>query len=287
MRNDQYKLNDHQNMLLSMLKDLDAVCRRHGIRYQLFSGTALGAVRHHGFIPWDDDLDVIMLREDYERFLSAAESDLDASVYFVQRELSAHWPMQFSKLRRNGTACMEKSRPRDSKMHQGVYVDIFPCDDAAKSPLIRRLQYLSSRIVVAKCLDARGYETDSLLKKCFMLVCRLLPLALLRRFCVKRRPSSSMVHTFFAAGSKYEKNVFERAWFTESVSLPFEDGEYPVSAHYDALLTKLYGDYHRIPSPEERKVKEHLAIMDLDRPWQDYLEQQRTMVFDGYSRSIR
>ena len=98
---------------------------------------------------------------------------------------------------------------------------------------------------------------------------------------------SGMVHTFFGAGSKYQKNIYERAWFEQSVLLPFEDGQFPVSAHCDALLTKLYGDYHRIPSEQERKVKEHLAILDLNRPWQDYLEQQKTMVFDGFSRSIR
>lgn len=287
MRTDQHICNEHQKLLLSMLKDLDAVCRKNGIRYQLFSGTALGAVRHHGFIPWDDDLDVVMLRADYERFLACAEQELDGDKYFVQREFSAHWPMQFSKLRRNGTACMEKFRPRDPEMHQGVYLDIFPCDDAAKSPLVRRLQYLASRIVVAKCLYARGYETNSLLKKCFMQLCRLLPLSPFRRFCVKRRPTSGMVHTFFGAGSKYQKNIYERAWFEQSILLPFEDGRFPVSAHCDALLTKLYGDYHRIPSEQERKVKEHLAILDLNRPWQDYLEQQKTMVFDGFSRSIR
>ena len=69
--------------------------------------------------------------------------------------------------------------------------------------------------------------------------------------------------------------------------MPFEDGKYPVSAAYDELLTRLYGDYHRIPPPEERKVKQHVAILDLNRPYQDYLEEQKTMEFDGYSRSIR
>ena len=284
---EKHELTAHQRMLLEMLWEIDRICTKHDISYMLFAGTALGAVRHSGFIPWDDDVDVVMLREEYERFLNAAEQTLDSEKYYMQREFSAHWPMQFSKLRRNGTACMEKFRPRDPELHQGVYLDIFPCDDLADSPLVRKLQYYASRVVVAKCLDARGYETDSLLKKYFMLLCRLLPTAPFRRFCVKHRQSSKMVHTFFAAGSKYGKNVFERAWFTESILLPFEDGEFPISAHYDALLTKLYGDYHRIPSPEERKIKEHPAILDLNRPWQDYLEQQKTMEFGGYSRSIR
>ena len=161
-------MNAHQKLLLEMLKDLDAVCRRHGIPYQLFSGTALGAVRHQGFIPWDDDLDIVMLRRDYERFFTEASGDFDEKLYFVQREFTEHWPMQFSKLRRNGTTCMEKYHPKDPKMHQGVYIDIFPCDNLSDFRLMRGVQFLASKVVIAKALYARGYETDSRLKKVFI-----------------------------------------------------------------------------------------------------------------------
>lgn len=103
---DGKELTAHQRLLLTMLKDFDAVCRKHNIRYQLFAGTALGAVREHGFIPWDDDIDVILLRSEYERFFEEAAGDFDAEIYYVQKENSAHWPMQFSKLRRNNTTCI-------------------------------------------------------------------------------------------------------------------------------------------------------------------------------------
>ena len=93
----------HQTLLLEMLKDIDIVCKRHRISYQLFAGTALGAVRHHGFIPWDDDVDIIMSRSEYERFFKEAAKDFDETLYFAQQEHSAHWPMPYSKLRRNNT----------------------------------------------------------------------------------------------------------------------------------------------------------------------------------------
>ena len=118
----------HQALLLEMLKDFDAVCRRHHISYQLFAGTALGAVRHHGFIPWDDDVDVILMRSEYDRLFAEAAGDFDPERYYVQQEHGPHWPMQFSKLRRNHTACIEKYHPKDMAIHQGVYLDIFPCD---------------------------------------------------------------------------------------------------------------------------------------------------------------
>ena len=71
----------HQSLLLKMLKDIDMVCRKHRISYQLFAGTALGAVRHHGFIPWDDDVDIVMPRREYERFFSEAAGDFDEAYY--------------------------------------------------------------------------------------------------------------------------------------------------------------------------------------------------------------
>ena len=110
------------------------------------------------------------------------------------------------------------------------------------------------------------------------------------RDCVKEDLGSSrseMVHTFFGGALKYKKNVYDRAWFSESEEMCFEGGMFPVSKYYDALLTKLYGDYMQLPAPEDRKCKEHAAILDLEHPYTDYLEQQQSMKLDTYSRSIR
>ena len=224
------ELSEHQKVLLSMLKDFDAVCEKHGIRYMLFAGTALGAVRHSGFIPWDDDADVILMRADYEKFFECAAKDFDAEKYYVQREYGAHWPMQFSKLRLNNTACIEKYHPKDPEIHQGIYIDIFPCDNLSDNKAVRKLQFLASKIVIAKALYARGYETDSFAKKCFMQLCRPLPLEPFKRICIRRKDSSSyMVHSFFAASKSYEKSIFPREWFEKTMRVPFEDAEFPIS----------------------------------------------------------
>lgn len=84
-----------------------------------------------------------------------------------------------------------------------------------------------------------------------------------------------------------KKNLLPRAWLTESVELPFEDGVFPVTAHYDALLTQLYGNWHVLPSPSERRCKAHAAIIDLERSYTDYLAAQRAMRIDACTRSIR
>lgn len=286
----EYKseINELQKIQLSMLKDFDAVCQRHRISYQLFSGTALGAVRHKGFIPWDDDIDVVMLREDYERFFDSASKELDSNKYYVQREFSEHWPMFFSKLRLNGTTYIEKYHSHDARIHQGIYIDIFPCDNLSDSRLMQKLQYIASKIVIAKSLYVRGYETNSTVKKCFMQFCRILPTEPFKRLCIRRNDSSSLkVHTFFGGGKKFERSIFFREWFEQSVKMRFEDSEFPVSAHYDEMLRVMYGDYMIMPTLEQRVCKRHAAIVDINKPYTFHLEEQRNMKIEKYTESIR
>ena len=96
-----------------------------------------------------------------------------------------------------------------------------------------------------------------------------------------------MLHSFLAAGKRFEKNIIPREWIEDTIELPFEDGFFPVSAHYDALLTQLYGDWHTLPSPSERKCKEHVAILDLERSYVVHLSELHNMKFGVLTRSIR
>ena len=109
--------------ILILLEEVDRICQKHQLSYMLFAGTLLGAVRHKDFIPWEDDIDVLMPREDYQRFLDIAQRECDKNVFFVQREFSHHWPMHFSKLRLQNTAYIEKYHPKDPLQHQGIYID--------------------------------------------------------------------------------------------------------------------------------------------------------------------
>lgn len=286
-RNQGPDVKAHQQALLTLLREFDRVCRALDIPYVLFAGTLLGAVRHQGFIPWDDDVDVLMLREDYDRFLREADTVLDRETFFLQKEFSEHWPMFFSKLRLNGTTCLEKYHPKDTRIHQGVYMDIFPCDRAAGSELGRKLQFCASKVVIAKSLDARGYDTDSKKKKLFLALCRLLPAGPFLHLVKTGSKSSGMRHSFLGAASRYEKNVFPEEYFTRRTDMPFEAGRYPVPEAHDALLRQLYGDYMRQPPPEERICKQHAILIDLDRSYEAYQHYRDDMQFDVYTRSIR
>lgn len=280
-------IKDHQQALLRLLAEFDRVCSKLDIPYVLYAGTLLGAARHGGFIPWDDDLDVLMLREDYDRFLRETEGVLDGERFFLQKEFSAHWPMFFSKLRLNGTTCLEAFHPKDPAMHQGVYMDIFPCDSASATAPGRWLQYAASRVVIAKCLDARGYDTDSKVKKLFMALCRLVPLRPMLRLTKRGKGDSGVVHSFLSAARSFDKNVFPRRYFTDRGLLEFEGRLYPVPRDWDALLGQLYGDYHILPSEAERQVKRHAILVDLEKSHEAYEHYRDGMEFAVHTRSIR
>lgn len=280
-------LAEHQAALLRLLQEFDRVCKALDIPYVLFAGTLLGAVRHEGFIPWDDDLDVLMLREDYHRFLAEAHTVLDADTFFLQKEFSEHWPLFFSKLRLNGTTCLEKMHPKDAQMHQGIYIDIFPCDSARETELGRRLQFVASKVVIAKALDKRGYDTNSIAKKVMIALCRLLPQKPFLRYAQRGKADGDIAHTFLAGARKYSKNVIPRRFLTERCEVTFEGGTYPAPADYDACLTMLYGDYKTLPPPEERVCKQHSILVDTQRSYEEYADYREGMTFEVHTRSIR
>lgn len=280
-------LQEHQQALYSLLQEFDRVCRALDIPYYLFAGTLLGSVRHEGFIPWDDDLDIIMLRKDYQRFLEQAPQVLNAESFFLQAEFSDRWPMFFSKLRLERTACIEKYHPRDLQTHRGVYMDIFPCDNAFESAFGRKLQFLASKVVIARGLWRRGYDTDSKKKKLFMAFCRLLPGKLFLRITQGPKKTGAWVHSFLGAASRLEKSVYPASCFGQAGQGRFEGGSYPIPADPDRLLTILYGDYRTLPPEEERKCKAHCVLVDLTRSYRAYDHYTDDITFDVPTRSIR
>lgn len=280
-------LRKHQIEMATLLSEFDRVCKALDIPYVLFAGTLLGAVRHEGFIPWDDDLDVMMLREDYDRFMAEAPTALDTDRFFLQKEFTPDWPMFFSKLRLNGTACLEKYHPKYPDSHQGIYIDIFPADAAASSSFGRKIQYYASKVVIAKSLRARGYETDSKMKKLFMSIVSVFPSKPFLRLAKHGRKDSKLVHCFFGGASNMAKSVFDRVFLTERTTAMFEGMAYPIPVGYDKLLTVLYGDYMTLPPEEERVIKSHAILVDTENSYENYKHYRDGMKFDVYTRSIR
>lgn len=154
------------NELYSMLCDLDDFCKENNIQYVLAYGTALGCIRHGSFIPWDDDLDVQMTRENYEKFLKLFKNN---EKYFLQKS-EEDYPLYFSKLRKNNTTFIEDVpyRKKYKNIHQGIFIDIFPIDKVSSNKFYQSIQIFYSNILISLSLFLRGYKTNNLLKKVYM-----------------------------------------------------------------------------------------------------------------------
>ena len=173
-------------------------------------------------------------------------------------------------------------------MHEGVFIDIFPCDNAFESELGRKLQFAASKIVIAKCLYKRGYETDNKLKKAFIQVCRIFPLKPMLGFCMApKQKHSSYVHVFLGGASRMKRSQFHRYLTQKTERLLFENQKFPCYSEYDKLLRVLYGDYMVLPPDDERRVKKHSFLLDLDKPYTYYKDVRNNIAFDVLSRSIR
>ena len=280
-------LKEHQAVLLELLGEFDRVCKKNHIPYVLFAGSALGAVRHHGFIPWDDDLDVAMLREDYDRLMQLDLSEWN-DTYYLQREYSDHWPIHFSKLRKNNTTCLEKYHPKDAQMHQGIYIDVFPIDNASDNTFVRKIQFVASKVVQAKSFRNRGYDTTSIVKKVAMMFSSVLPLNLFHSIVTMRKnTTSASVHSFLGGSINYKKGIFYRSWITNTIEVPFENLTVPISAHYHELLVLQYGDYMTLPPEDERKCKVHAILVDTEKNHTEYEHYRDGMTFEVLTRSIR
>ena len=133
-----------QAVLLEMLLEVDRICRKNGIGYSLFMGALLGAVRHGGFIPWDDDLDVAMLRPEYERFREACRRDLDLERFFFQDHTTdPEYRWAYGRIRRNDSEFVRLGQEH-MKMRTGIFMDIFPMDATPDLPPRRPLSAPSS-----------------------------------------------------------------------------------------------------------------------------------------------
>lgn len=261
-----------QLAIFEILKAIDKICKEYNIKYSLACGTALGAIRHQGFIPWDDDLDIMFLRPEYERFIEVAPPLLKEQGFTLQKEFSKTWPMHWTKVRKDNTTFIEDFEPKIKGIHQGIYVDLFPIDNLSNSKIIVEIQWNLFHMLVAKGMKKRGYrKTNSFAKKFAMAISPLFPEKLLRRIVMQRKKQNTKrVHCFLGAAIVKSHNIFPRYLFNEYVDVVFEGEQFPVVKEYDEYLTICYGDYMKLPPVEKRQSRVHALYFDLERPYTDY-----------------
>ena len=276
-------LRDLQLCELQILKDIKALCEKNGIRYYLSAGTLLGAVRHQGFIPWDDDIDVEMPYRDYLRFIELAPKELGDEYYLQNSDTDRYFCFAYSRIRKNHTTMM-RSWEKKIPSHHGVWVDVWPLVYIGS-----KSEYRFKRFLLTVCTFLRMHKdvfaideewirsrTNPVLFFAVKAV-RLLPERwrwnlrdrIVRCICTAKE-NSFVCYPW----SNLSKMIDREAYIGSPAMLTFEDETFPAPPDYDRYLTQKYRNYMMPPPPERRKGHgngEDLLI-DLDRDWTEYTD---------------
>lgn len=266
-----------QQVLLEIMDDFDALCRKHGLTYFLTGGSALGAEREKGFIPWDDDIDVMMPRQDYDKLPELVEKELNEKYWVQSLETSEKYDLCFSKFRKKGTQFVEIFETEPDKA--GFFLDVFPLEDTYDNPVLRFLNGIIDETLffVASCVRIHQHK-DQLInyfndKRVQQLILVKSGIGLLfdrgdkRKWykrCEKwqgklRNPTSQYVAVSCGRGH-YFGETYKRSRIFPLQETDFEKRKYYIPGDIAHLLTKLYGKDYIKPISSD-KIEKHAIVM--------------------------
>ena len=260
---------------LEILKAVAEVCERHGLRYFLDGGTCLGAVRHQGFIPWDDDIDVGMPRQDYEKFRAVAPEELAPHhIGVVDSEKTVHNHRMFLKVHDTRTTFISPSEVMPDMWH-GINIDIFPYDgypaDRWEAWRMRKELRVLWRVDYARRCPLPDRKPIDKLKRGVAAVIKLVfphdwPHNRRTKLFTRYAPEACERSFMEVFGDLY---IYPSDCILRTEKMPFEDAQFPCPADYETYLTIHYGDWRKLP-PEEKRVAKHNGIhISLDKSYLD------------------
>ena len=257
----EISLFEMRRLQMDMFKQVINICETHNLRYTLSGGSLLGAIRHKGYIPWDDDLDIILPRKDYIKFLQVAPRLLDENCTLISPYNNPDHIYTFSKIYDNRTVLQEPGHPPI-----GVYIDLFPMDglpeDIRKSNRhffkIKLYNTLINASIKPKVNSGGGWKT--FLKFFLYIFCRPVGtrrwLNMLDKFVIKYDYETSR-HVAIAVISFYgNRERVRKAAFSEYIKMPFEDMQVNIPVGYHEYLSNVFGDY-MTPPPKEKQITHH------------------------------
>ncbi len=266
---------------LEMLLEVDRICKKNKIQYQLAEGTLLGAIRHKGFIPWDDDIDIWMLRNDYNQFIAVCEKELSEKYFLQTIDTDPCYLNHFLKIRRNNSLFLTSVCP-DTKMHKGIYIDIFPLDNVKPKTFSGKIQYLSTILItglyVMKKLDKlyKSYRKRSIKRYLCYLSFYLLKVIPDQVFVTMQKKvindfnneeTEYVTQLLNNPKENYYKHMIKRTDFYDTIEGNFEGYKFPIPKNYDKILLRLYGNYNEYPPVH--KQKSHHGLIKLKFPESD------------------
>ncbi len=244
-----------------MLHELHRICVENDIKYIIDAGTLLGAVRHEGFIPWDDDIDIRILRSEYKKLCKVLEKKLDKDKLFFQNyESDKYYIWQYSRILKKGTRYVRLGKEH-LKQKDGVYLDIFICDGVPNNKILRKIHNRVTMFCRKSMYAKVAYLTEkNKYKKLVYNILRIVPKKAVFFIynILGRLFNENNCSKFGSYGWHADKdnNGFKKEWFTDLVLLDFENGKFYGPKDYDGFLRYSFGDdYMELPPEEQRFAK--------------------------------
>lgn len=271
----QQSVRSVQEKILYIMKHIDKLCRDNGIIYYIMGGTALGAVRHGGFIPWDDDLDIFMTPEQYNKFKSVFYKT-ESTEFILQEWRTDSKYLEYAKVRMNGTTFIEEHFKDRKDMHHGIYVDIMILHKVPEKRMIQKLVYFESKFVTLYGLSQRNWVPKSksqalVLKSLKFLPCKLMVRIAYRHIYKYDNRKNNFKYCYWITPAKFKNGLFDKTFFEKPVDINFEDTKLLGSEKIKEYLEYRYGDYMKLPSEEQRKAAVHAYIFDIEKNYTEYL----------------
>lgn len=267
-------LRELQLTQLEILIIVDKICHQNHIPYSLYAGTLLGAVRHQGFIPWDDDLDICMLRNDYEHFLKCWKKNPVVGYLLQNKESDPDFTQSFSKIRKDHTTFLQAGEEK-YKYHKGVFIDIFPIDRIPTSAPLRmkfQIECMIYQLFTREFSPPSGARLNrsisSLLLKCIDPPTRRVYRKQLEKK-ITRYAGNLQLQTIAVETQATIKKPLPAHFMSDFTKLLFEGKEFMCTKYWDEYLRLKYGKYMQLPAESERIWKHRPLIIDLERNYEE------------------